>query len=418
MTVEFPSSLQSPEELWTSLFKNVCERIGPSFARSETRERVQAYLRGLLSPIERKNGWQLAEEAGETTPYAMQYLLNRAVWESDEVRDRLQAYVREMLADADGMLVIDETGFLKKGKKSVGVQRQYSGTAGRIENCQIGVFLTYASQANHTLVDRELYLPKSWTQDQERCRAADVPEEVVFATKPELAARMLWRTLDAGLYAKWVTGDTVYGSHRPLREGLESRKQAYALAVACSEQVEVQGERKRVDRIADGLSPDQWQRLSAGDGSKGPRQFDWARVELTKPEQEGWQSWLVVRRSLVEGEKPADLAYVLVFAPSGTTLGEMAAAIGTRWTVEQCFEEGKGEVGLDQYEVRSWQGWYRHITLCMLAHAFLVVLRTQSQTQMPHDQEEEGKKRWKPCLPHSPSQTMSAFKHKRGLAYP
>ena len=377
--------------MWTSLFDSLCERIGPCFARSETRDRVKAYLRGLLSPIERKNGWQLAEEAGLPTPYAMQYLLNRAVWESDEVRDQLQAYVREMLADAEGMLIIDETGFLKKGKKSVGVQRQYSGTAGRIENCQIGVFVTYASQAGQTLVDRELYLPKSWTQDPERCRAADVPEEVVCATKPELAARMLWRTLEAGLCAKWVTGDTVYGSHRPLRAGLEARKQAYALAVCCQEQVDVQGERKRVDDIADGLEPDQWQRLSAGDGSKGPREFDWARVELSKPEQDGWQRWLVVRRSLLSGEKPADLAYVLVFAPNGTTLAEMAQAIGTRWTVEQCFEEGKGEVGLDHYEVRSWQGWYRHITLCMLAHAFLVVLRTQSQTQMPNDQEDDGK---------------------------
>ncbi len=418
MPVEDPSSFSSPQQVWTSLFDSLCERIGPCFARSETRERVKAYLRGLLSPIERKNGWQLAEEAGLSTPYAMQYLLNRAVWESDEVRDQLQAYVRELLAGADGMLVIDETGFLKKGKKSVGVQRQYSGTAGRIENCQIGVFLTYASQGNHTLVDRELYLPKSWTQDPERCRAADVPEEVVFASKPELAARMLWRTLDAGLSAKWVTGDTVYGSHRPLRAGLESRKQAYALAVSSQEQVEVQGEHQRVDRIAEGLAPEQWHRLSVGDGSKGPREFDWARVELSKPEQEGWQRWLVVRRSLASGEHSAELAYVLVFAPSGTTLGEMAAAIGTRWTVEQCFEEGKGEVGLDQYEVRSWQGWYRHITLCMLAHAFLVVLRTQSQTSWPNEQEEGGKKRWKLCLPRSPSQPMSAFKHKRGLACP
>jgi SRSO17 transposase len=418
MLVEEPSSFSSPQQLWASLFDRLCERIGPCFVRSETRERVKAYLRGLLSPIERKNGWQLAEEAGLSTPYAMQYLLNRAVWQSDALRDQLQAYVRELLADADGMLVIDETGFLKKGKKSVGVQRQYSGTAGRIENCQIGVFLTYASQGNHTLVDRELYLPKSWTQDPERCRAAHVPEEVVFATKPELAARMLWRTLDAGLTAKWVTGDTVYGNHRPLRAGLQARKQAYALAVSSQEQVEVQGEHQRVDRIAEGLSPEQWHRLSVGDGSKGPREFDWARVELSKPEQEGWQRWLVVRRSLGSGEHPAELAYVLVFAPTGTTLGEMAAAIGTRWTVEQCFEEGKGEVGLDQYEVRSWQGWYRHITLCMLAHAFLVVLRTQSQTPWPNEQEEGEKNRWKPCLPHAPSQTLSAFKHKRGLACP
>jgi len=340
----------------------------------------------------------------------MQYLLNRAIWESDEVRDVLQAYVREMLGPG-GILVIDETGFLKKGKKSVGVQRQYSGTAGRIENCQIGVFLTYALAGDHTLVDRELYLPQSWTQERERCQAAHVPEEVGFATKPELAARMLWRTLDAGLLACWVTGDTVYGSHRPLRQGLEQRSQAYALAIPCSEQVEIQGERKRVDRIADGLEAGQWQRISVGEGSKGPRDFDWARVELASPEKSGWQKWLLVRRSPISGEKQASRAYVLVFAPCETTLTEMATALGTRWTVEQCFEEGKGEVGLDHYEVRSWQGWYRHISLCMLAHAFLVVLRTQSQT--PESGEGEEKKPWKPSP--SPSKTLSAFKRQRGL---
>ena len=294
MKVEVPSSLALAGELCTSLFDQLCERIGPCFARSETREGVKTYLRGLLSPVERKNGWQLAEEAGLSTPYAIQYLLNRAVWESDEVRDLLRAYICEMLI-AGGMLVIDETGFIKKGKKSVGVQRQYSGTAGRIENCQMGVFLTYAIHADHTLVDRELYLPKSWTQDRERCRAAHVPEEVSFATKPELAARMLWRTLDGGLTASWVLGDTVYGSNRPLREGLEVRSQAYALAVSCQEQVEVNGEHKRVDRRADGLSREQWQRISVGDGSKGPRDYDWAYVELDTPDKPGWQKWLLVR---------------------------------------------------------------------------------------------------------------------------
>ena len=418
MKREAPSSFSSPEELWTSLFDRICERIGPCFARSETRERVKAYLKGLLSPVERKNGWQLAEEAGFSTPYAMQYLLDRAVWESDQVRDELQAYVREMIGDQSGVYVLDETGFLKKGKKSVGVQRQYSGTAGRVENCQIGVFLAYTTEAGHTLVDRELYLPKSWTKDPQRCREADVPEEVVFATKPQLAARMLFRALDAGLCAKWVTGDCVYGSNRPLRAGLEERSQAYALCVKCSELVDMQGEGKRVDRIAAGLGADQWQRLSASNGSKGPRLFDWACVALDKPEHEGWQRCLVVRRSLVEGEKPADLAYVLVFAPCGTTLQEMVAAIGTRWIVEQCFEEGKGEVGLDEYEVRSWHGWYRHITLSMLAHAFLMVLRIQSQTQMPDIEENEEKKRWRLSQPHSPSQSLRAFKRMRGLACP
>jgi SRSO17 transposase len=228
---------------------------------------------------------------------------------------------------------------------------------------------------------------------------------------------MLWRTLDAGLGAKWVTGDTVYGSHHPLSKGLQERSQAYALAVSCQEQVEVQGGGcKRVDRIADGIAPDHWQRISVGDGSKGPREFDWARVELTSPEKPEWQKWLVVRHSLVEEEKPAERAYFVVFAPTGTTLSQMATAIGTRWSMEQCFEEGKGEVGLDHYEVRSWQGWYRHITLCMLAHAFLVVLRIQSQMQDPAEDKE--KNRWKPFLLHSSSQSLSAFKRQRGLVCP
>lgn len=289
--------------------------------------------------MERKNEWQLSEEAGYSTPYALQYLLNRAVWESDDVRDVLQAYILEMVGDPDGIYVLDETGFLKKGIKSVGVQRQYSGTAGRVENCQIGVFLAYATKAGHTLIDRRLYMPKSWIQDPQRCREAHVPEEVRFATKPQLAAEMVWHALDAGLEAKWVTGDCVYGSNRPLRAGLESRKQAFALWVKCSEKVQVQGQAKRVDRIAASLEAEQWQRLSAGEGSKGPRLFDWACVELDKPEIPGWQRSLLVRRSLESGEKPAALAYVLVFAPIGTTLQEMVKTCGMRWTVEQCLEQ-------------------------------------------------------------------------------
>jgi SRSO17 transposase len=421
MKAEAPSLLPSPEELWKMLFDRLCARIGPYFARSETRERVKAYLKGLLSPIERKNGWQLAEEAGYSTPYAMQYLLDRAVWESDQVRDELQAYVREVIGNANGVYVLDETGFLKKGKKSVGVQRQYSGTAGRVENCQIGVFLAYATAMGHTLVDRELYLPKSWTRDPKRCREADVPEKVTFATKPQLAARMLWHALDAGWCAKWVVGDCVYGSNRPLRMGLEERCQAYALCIKCSEKVQVQGQTKRVDRIAAGIPAEQFQRLSAGQGSKGARLFDWACIELDKPEKQGWQRYLVVRRSLVDGEKAAALAYVLVFALIGTTLEEIVEACGMRWTVEQCFEEGKGEVGLNEYEVRSWHGWYRHITLSMLAHAFLLDLRIQSQRPMQDTQHNEGpeeKKRWRPSQPPSPSKTLSAFKRLRGLACP
>lgn len=434
MNQQEASSFPSAEELWTAQFQEVCEQIGPCFSRSETRTRARAYLQGLLSPIERKNGWQLAEEAGERTPYAMQYLLDRAVWDAEELRDVVREYVEEAIGDADGKLVIDETGFLKKGNKSVGVQRQYSGTAGRIENCQIGVFLTYTAQAGHTLLDRELYLPKSWTNDPERCREADVPTEVGFATKPELAARMLWRTLDGGVKARWVLGDSVYGSHRPLRAGLEARSQAYALAVACKEKVEVQGKRQRVDQVARDLATSDWQQLSAGDGSKGPRLFDWACREIAGPEQEGWKRWLVIRRSLTSGAKPAEMAYFLVFAPTPTTLSEMVTAIGSRWTVEQCFEEAKGEVGLDEYEVRSFHGWYRHITLSMLAHAFLTVLRAQSQGELlPSSQGarvaldscSQGvslapteKKPWKLFPSHTPSQTLSAFKRQRGLVCP
>ncbi len=409
----------SAEESWTEAFEEVCQRMGPCFAQVQTRQRGQAYVRGLLSPVERKNGWQLAEEAGETTPYAMQYLLDRAVWDSEQMRDVLRAYIREKLGDARAVLVIDETGFLKKGSKSVGVQRQYSGTAGRIENCQIGVFLTYTSQAGHTLLDRELYLPKSWTQDPARCREAHVPAEVSFATKPELAARMLARTLDAGISAAWVTGDTVYGSHRPLRAVLETRQQAYAMAVPCKEQVQVQAESapRRVDQIACALPTDAWQRLSAGSGSKGPRLFDWARVELVdaEPAMTGWQHWLVMRRSIASEAKPEAMAYVLVFARTGTTLSDMVQVIASRWTVEQCFEEAKGQVGLDEYEVRSWQGWYRHITLSMLAHAFLTVLRAQSQAEVPLSDAPEETKQQKSCQPHSPSRTLDEFKRMRGL---
>ncbi len=412
------SSAPSPEAVWGAAFEEVCERIGPVFARSETRERAQAYLRGLLSPIERKNGWQLAEEAGEATPYAMQYLLDRARWESDRLRDEVRAYVCEQLGDPEAVLVIDETGFLKKGTKSVGVQRQYSGTAGRIENCQLGVFLSYASSQGHTLLDRELYLPKSWTQQPARCREADVPAEVGFATKPELAARMLWRTLDAGVPAAWVTGDTVYGSHRPLRAGLEARKQAYALAVTCQEQVEVAGKQQRVDQLAQEVAPQAWQRLSAGAGSKGPRLYDWVRLPLSSPVPAGWQRWLVIRRSIPAGAEPPELAYVLVFARQGTTLQEMVQVIGSRWTVEQCFEVGKGEVGLDEYEVRSWQGWYRHITLCMLAQAFLTVLRAESTGQEPAQSEQEGKKREHRLQAQFSPSTFSEFKRKRGLTCP
>jgi SRSO17 transposase len=386
----------SPEEIWKGLFEEVCERIGPLFERSEIRERVKSYFQGLLSPIKRKNSWQLAEEMGEQNPYGVQYLLNRARWDADKMRDILLEYVREKLGDENGVGALDETGFIKKGNKSVGVQRQYSGAAGRIENSQIGVFLSYTSIYGHTLLDRALYLPKSWISDRKRCHEANIPEEVKFATKPELAIQLIKRALDAKIPISWFVGDSVYGSSRKLRAFLEEQRKAYALAVTCQEQVVREEKPLRVDEIAASLAPNDWQFLNAGAGSKGPRLYNWAVVPLKGAGIAGWCNYLVIRQNMENGEKAPDTAYILVFAPVGTTLQKMVEVIGDRWTVEECFKIGKSDVGLDEYEVRSWQGWYRHITLCMVIMAFLAVLRLSSQTlETPMNEDNEDKEQIK-----------------------
>jgi SRSO17 transposase len=349
-------------------------RLGRRFVRAEPRRRVLAYLRGLLSSIERKNGWQLAEQAGEPTPDGMQHLLARADWDADAVRDDLRAYVIEQLGDRDAVLVVDETGFVKKGNKSVGVQRQYSGTAGRIENCQIGVFLVHASARGRTFLDRELYLPKAWTVDAARRREAAVPETVEFQTKPQLAQAMLERALDAGVPAQWVTADAVYGGDRRLRVWLEERQVAHVLAIKSSEPLWTTTTWTQVSAasLAAGLPEEAWEQLSAGAGTKGPRVYDWAWVAIRPLPEPGWDYWLLVRRSLAD---PADLAYYICFCPVGTALATLVQVAGTRWAIEECFESAKGEVGLDHYEVRRWPGWYRHITLALLAHAYLTVTR-------------------------------------------
>jgi SRSO17 transposase len=364
------------------ILKELCDRIAPRFARVEVRQRLPRYLAGLLQPIERRNGWQVAEQVGERTPDGVQRLMNEAQWEANAVRDDLRAYVVTHLGDPEGVLVIDETGFLKKGTKSVGVKRQYSGTAGRIENCQIGVFLAYAAPRGRTFLDRELYLPKEWAADAKRRTEAGVPKEVEFATKPQLAQRMLERALSAGVPAAWVTGDEVYGGNPGLRQWLEERRQAYVLAVACDEGVRVsldpEASPLAVATIGAGVPEDEWERLSAGDGAKGPRLYDWAWVELAEGAEEGWGYWLLVRRSLSD---PTDLAYYRVFGPAGTTWAEAVRVAGTRWAVEETIQTSKGEVGLDQYEVRKWTPWYRYITLAMGAHAYLCVLRAHARVK-------------------------------------
>ena len=361
-------------EVWNLYWAEVERRIGSIFARSEARSRALAYLAGLLSPAERKTSWQLAEITGDLNPYGFQHLLGRAEWEPDLLRDLLFDYVTDYLADPEAVGVIDETGFLKKGVHSAGVNRQYSGTAGRIENCQIGVFLTYASSHGHTLLDREFYLPADWTDDRERCRRAGIPDERAFATKPALARQMLERTFGAGVRLAWVTGDSVYGDDRKLRGWLEGRNQAYVLAVSGKEAVWVEHQQQQIKALLAQLPTEGWERLSAGAGSKGLRWYDWLRFELNAPMQHGWKRCLLLRRSITE---PLEVTAYLAFAPADSRLGTLVRVAGMRWTVEESIQTAKGEVGLDHYEVRSWTGWYRHITLAMWAAAFLSVIRAE-----------------------------------------
>jgi SRSO17 transposase len=330
----------------------------------------------LLSGCERKNGWQLAEWMEEAAPYRVQHLLDRARWDADAARDQLRNYVLEELSSPDAVLIVDETGFLKKGRHSAGVKRQYSGTAGRIENSQVGVFLCYGSDKGAALVDRELYIPQEWAEDRERRREAGIPETVEFATKPELARRMIGRAVDAGAAAVWVAADEVYGHDSKLRRFLERRQMAYVLAVASDQRLwQSDLTQHRVDAIARSLPAPAWKRLSSGFGSKGERLYDWALMQLSI--QDGWARALLVRRSIEE--KP-ECAYYLCYAPTGeNTLETLVRVAGERWLIEQSFETAKGECGLDHYEVRHWQGWYRHITLSMLAHAVLSVLRARGE---------------------------------------
>jgi SRSO17 transposase len=389
--------------VWNLYWGDVQRRIAPLFARSEARDQARHYLAGLLSPAERKNSWQLAEICGAANPYGFQHLLGRALWDPDAMRDRLRGYISDYLASPDAVAVIDESGFLKKGTESAGVARQYSGTAGKVDNCQIGVFLSYASERGHTLMDRELYLPKAWTDDRERCRKAGIPDARAFATKPELARQMLERTFAAGVELAWIAGDSVYGDHRPLRQWLEGRRQAYVLAVSSNEYVWHGQQYQAVSTILAGLPADGWERVSAGAGSKGLRWYDWRRLELNDPQEQGFKRWLLVRRSISD---PSDLTAYVTFAPAERSLPALVRVAGLRWTVEESIQTGKGEVGLDHYEVRSWTGWYRHMTLAMWAQAFLSVVRAESGAP-----EAPKKGLLKPAGPSS----LASFKARRGL---
>ena len=363
-----------PEDVrdWGQQLDTVADRIGARFARAETRDRVRAYLVGLLGPVQRKNAWQVAEQIGDADPYGLQYLMGRADWDPDAVRDDLRGYVVETLGDPDAVLVLDETGFLKKGTRSAGVARQYTGTAGRIENAQVGVFLAYASPLGTAFLDRALYLPEEWTDDPKRCEAAGVPEGTACATKPRLAEAMLARAFAAGVPAAWVTGDEVYGSDGRLRRWLEGQRRPYVLAVRANQYVWTGFRQSTVAALVKALPRRAWHQITIAAGSKGPRRYAWAWVPINHDLGPKWRRWLLVRRGLDEGE---ELAYYLAAGPRRTTLTRLAKTAGARWAVEGGFESAKQEVGLADYEVRSWTGWHRHVTLALLAHAVLAAVR-------------------------------------------
>jgi SRSO17 transposase len=360
-----PSTVDDRLERWRAGFEDVFALVAGRFAQVESRRRARMYVLGLLSGAERKNSWTIAEAAGDLTPDGMQRLLNFYFWDADAVRDDLRGYVLDQLGDPSGVMVADETGFLKKGTKSAGVQRQYSGTAGRIENCQLGVFLTYASSKGRALIDRELYLPASWTADPDRCLEAGIGKEVQFATKPELAARMLARARDAGAVFGWFTADEAYGDNPGLRAYLEDQDINYVMAISCDQRFSTPTGRMRANELA-ALAPQRgWQRLSAGTGSKGQRLYDWL---LLDPGTDTHQ--LLVRRSI---SKPTELAYYIVYTSTPVPLAELVRVAGSRWAVEETFQFTKNETGLDHYQVRKYHAWYRHITLSMLAAAFLTI---------------------------------------------
>src|SRR3954465_5078568 len=369
---------------WAGGLEEVHARIAGVFARAEPRARVLAYLRGLLGQLERKNGWTLAEAAGEVSPDGSQRLLRTAYWNADAVRDQLRDYVLERLGPG-GVLIVDETGFIKKGTRSAGVARQYTGTTGKIDNCQVGVFLAYAAPAGRALIDRELYLPRAWTDDRDRARAAGVDDAVGFATKPELARRMLSRALEAGVPAGWLTADEVYGQDKRLRVWCEQHGLPYVLATRNNDTVAtVDWRQRRVPgRIAE-LPESAWARCSAGAGAHGLRLYDWARIELLAGFDSGWARWLLARRSIPTSptEEP-ELAYYACAGPAETPLEQLIGVAGSRWRVEECFQAAKNEAGLASYPGRDYTAWYRPITLAMLSHGYLSATRATAEKGAP-----------------------------------
>jgi SRSO17 transposase len=387
---------------WKTEFIVFHRRFADVFDRKEPRAQAAKYLRGLMAAVGRRNSWQVAEAVGDRIPDATQRLLYRAHWKADDARDILQQYVIEVFGEPEGVGVVDETGFIKKGRYSAGVKRQYSGTAGKVENCQMGTFLSYVTSKGHVFLDRRLYLPEEWAADAERRARAKIPEEVVFQSKSEQGVDMLKHAWQQGVPMRWVTGDEVYGDAVPLRDMVAESGRWYVLAVRSQTPVwttrpevveppaQKHGRPRTRVRLAQDAPPatvvaavvaswpeQRWQRLTVAEGEKGQVMYDWARQRVVESSNQlpGREAWLIARRSI---HKPQEIAYYLSNAPAEMSLLHMAQVASLRYTVEQCIEEAKGETGLDEYEVRHWHSWYRHITLSMMAHTWLAAIRYQA----------------------------------------
>jgi SRSO17 transposase len=360
---------------WSAEFESLTGRVASLFVHPKSRAHSRQYLEGLLAPIERKNGWTIAEYVGEKEPKAMQRFLNLTVWDADDLRDLNLDYVIENLGDPAGILIADPTGFAKKGRKSAGVQRQYSGTLGRVDNCQIGTFLAFVNTAgDRVLIDRELYIPeKTWFGDRARCAEAAIPPDLEFATRPGQVTAMIKRCVQAGLEFRWFTADEEFGQNPGLREYLEDTGTAYVMAIpkstACADAT---GRATEIKNLPGQLPANAWQRRACGIGTKGYRVYDWAVINSDHDDHQ-----YLIRRSIDDGE----LAFYHCFNPRREPDGELVRVTGTRWPVEECFQTAKGSVGLDNYQVRLYHAWYRHITLAMIAQSFLAILASRHRAK-------------------------------------
>ncbi len=384
------ASIETTLELWASSLRDMKARIRPLFGQERVAASAGLFLDGLLGNEPRKTGWMRAEAAGDPGPWRQQAILGRGRWNADALRDMVRDYALEMLADEDAVLVIDETGFLKQGKASCGVARQYTGSAGKITNCQIGVFASYVSRHGHAFIDRALYMPKEWTDARARLKAAHVPETMGFATKPQIARRMIARAIAAKVPFSFVAADSVYGTG-DIETVLRKAGKGYVLGVASNHVFHSWGKNQLIGgtaaKIADNLPKNAWRRLSAGEGTKGPRLHDWAYLELADLDAVQynstltgkWTRGLLIRRNIAD----SDLAFFSTWCPKGAPMEKLVSVEGCRWAIEDSFEAAKNELGLDHNETRSWHGWHRHVSLVMLAFAMMAVIRHQANVGAP-----------------------------------